>query len=335
MDFQSKRNEERSLSRTEYVLKLLTPSPQRIERLKSQMEHRLNAGRGEAKYIVGLNWEGQPVGLTLEELDSCISVLGSVAESLDASLLLLAKEKKEEGYVGELLIRKKERQGVIMDIRVALLGASGVGKTSLVGVLSKGVMDNGKGKAKNSTLLHKHEKKIGCTTSVTQHLVGFDTQGQVLRSKKGWEQLVCQSSKLISLIDLPGHAKYKRNLLYGMSSQNPDYCLIVYEPSEEPNSTFTDHLALASALKLPIFIVISKIDKYPQIVIDRSLDYLQAELRNQRRTMMEVTNFEDVVLYSRLFAQEQLAPVFSVSFVTGYNLDLLLSFLNLLPAAEN
>lgn len=299
------------------------------------MEYRLNAGRGEANYMLGLDWEGIPVGLTIEELESCISVLESIAESLDASLLLLSKEKREDGYIGELLIRKKERQGVIMDIRVALLGSSGSGKTTLVGVVSKGVIDNGKGKSKNATLLHKHEKKIGITTSVAQHLVAFDTQGQVLRSKKGWEQLVCQSSKLITLIDLPGNLKYKRNLLYGMSSQNPDYCCIVVDPLELPSPTFVDHLALATALKLPIFIVITKLDKIQPINLDRFLDYLQTELRVHKRTMLEVTNFEDVVLYSRLFAQEQLVPVFSLSFVTRQNLENLFSFLNLLPAAEN
>lgn len=44
---------------------------------------------------------------------------------------------------------------------------------------------------------------------------------------------------------------------------------------------------------------------------------------------------EDAVLLSRIVATEAITPIFPVSSVTGENLDLFTSFLNLLPAVSD
>ena len=46
------------------------------------------------------------------------------------------------------MVRRAIRDGVKLDIRILMLGESGSGKTSLLGVLSTGQLDNGNGLAR-------------------------------------------------------------------------------------------------------------------------------------------------------------------------------------------
>jgi GTPase len=63
------------------------------------------------------------------------------------------------------------------DVRIALLGNVDSGKSSLVGVLSKGVLDDGNGHARSYVLTHKHEHNRGQTSAVSIELMGFDKNG--------------------------------------------------------------------------------------------------------------------------------------------------------------
>jgi GTPase len=83
----------------------------------------------------------------------------------------------------------------------------------MLGVLTKGVLDDGKGKARLNLFRHKHEIESGRTSSVGGEILGFDSLSKsvpaVRNGKKlSWDE-VCQSAaKVISFTDLAGHEKY-------------------------------------------------------------------------------------------------------------------------------
>ena len=56
------------------------------------------------------------------------------------------------------------------------------GKSSMLGVLVKGDLDDGRGKARVNLFRHKHEIETGRTSSVGMEIMGFDTKGKVIRS---------------------------------------------------------------------------------------------------------------------------------------------------------
>lgn len=60
-------------------------------------------------------------------------------------------------------------------IRIAILGASTAGKSSLLGTLTTSALDNGRGKSRLSLLKHRHEIASGVTSSVAQELLGYQT----------------------------------------------------------------------------------------------------------------------------------------------------------------
>jgi len=93
-----------------------------------------------------------------------------------------------------------------------------------------------------------------------------------------------------------------------------------------------EHLGLALALSVPVFVVITKIDMCPRNVLQETLQLLVKILKSPgcRKVPVIVKTEEDVVLSATNFVSERLCPVFQVSNVTGENLPLLKMFLNLL-----
>lgn len=61
--------EEDDYGNTEYKLKLVDPSMERVQHLTSQMKFRLEEGLGEAFYNLGYEDDGNPLGLSDEELE--------------------------------------------------------------------------------------------------------------------------------------------------------------------------------------------------------------------------------------------------------------------------
>lgn len=56
------------------------------------------------------------------------------------------------------------------------------GKSSMLGVLVKGDLDDGRGRARVNLFRHKHEIETGRTSSVGMEIMGFDTTGKVVTS---------------------------------------------------------------------------------------------------------------------------------------------------------
>jgi GTPase len=84
-----------------------------------------------------------------------------------------------------------------------------------LGVLVKGGLDDGRGKARVNLFRHKHEIESGRTSSVGMEIMGFDTMGKVIASevpgrKLSWEEIGKRAAKVISFTDLAGHERYLR-----------------------------------------------------------------------------------------------------------------------------
>jgi hypothetical protein len=68
------------------------------------------------------------------------------------------------------------------------------GKSTMLGVLVKGGLDDGRGKARVNLFRHKHEIETGRTSSVGMEIMGFDTKGDIVASnvpgrKLSWEEI--------------------------------------------------------------------------------------------------------------------------------------------------
>ncbi len=137
-------------------------------------------------------------------------------------------------FVKEFLIRKQIDTEDFTEVRVAVVGNVDAGKSTLLGVLTHGVLDDGRGVARLKLFRHKHEIESGRTSSVGNDILGFDVKGNVVNqrdmghgSAMDWTKICELSSKVITFIDLAGHEKYLKTTIFGMTGSIPDYCMLM------------------------------------------------------------------------------------------------------------
>ncbi|TMW44541.1 hypothetical protein DOY81_010376, partial [Sarcophaga bullata] len=219
---------------------------------------------------------------------------------------------------------------------VAVVGNVDAGKSTLLGVLTHGELDNGRGHARQRLFRHKHEMESGRTSSVGNDILGFDSVGNVVNKPDhgtlDWVKICEKSAKVITFIDLAGHERYLKTTVFGMTGHAPDFGMLMIGANAGIVGMTKEHLGLALALSVPVFVVVTKIDMCPSNVLQDNLKLLFKILKSQgcRKVPVMVKTADDVVLSATNFVSERLCPIFQVSNVTGENLNLLKMFLNLL-----
>ncbi|XP_063231438.1 GTP-binding protein 2 [Bacillus rossius redtenbacheri] len=332
---------EPQLGNVEYKLKLISPSKQRFEHLVTQMKWRLREGQGEAIYAIGVEDNGVLAGLSDYEMTASMQTLQQMAFKLGATITVLRErvvngENGNGRKVAEVLVRKVPDDQHSIEVRVAVMGGVDAGKSTLLGVLTQGQLDNGRGRARLNMFRHLHEVQSGRTSSISHEILGFDSQGQVVNySSLVTAEEICESStKLVTFIDLAGHRKYLRTTVLGLTGYSPHHVVLVASSSAGVVGTTREHLALALALDVPFSVVVSKTDLAPPAATLAALDAVLKSV-GCRKVPLLVTNEDDVITAGSNQLSENIVPIFCVSSVSGEGLDLLTKFLHVLPPGVN
>ncbi len=117
----------------EYKLKLTNTNNARIEELVTQMKFRLQEGAGTCFYKIGLEDNGNPLGLNEEELKLSLDVLEEIAERLNATANVVNVVKGKLGFIAEIVVKLNETTlSNKYEINIGLLGEYSSGKSTLV-----------------------------------------------------------------------------------------------------------------------------------------------------------------------------------------------------------
>lgn len=114
-----------------------------------------------------------------------------------------------------------QEDGVFNEVRVAVVGNVDSGKSTLLGVLSKGILDNGRGLARLNVFRHKHEVETGRTSDISKEILGFNDAAQPVNyspvKTPTWPEICEHSSKVVMFMDLAGHEKYLKTTVFGLT----------------------------------------------------------------------------------------------------------------------
>lgn len=318
----------------------------------------MDAGNGETIITIGPLANDQEL-LTQEELDASVQTLMSLEKPLNVTANLLRERtnlntngknvdsvastasisSQATRFAREYLLRRNYGDEDFIEVRVAVVGNVDSGKSTLLGVLTHSVLDDGRGMARTKLFRHKHEIESGRTSSVGNDIMGFDTTGKIvndliLNNSKNldWETICRLSAKVLTFIDLAGHERYLKTTVFGMTGHAPDFCMLMIGSNMGVVGMTKEHLGLALALNVPVFVVLTKIDMCPPNVLQETLKILNKVLKSPgcRKLAYMVENEHDVVTCAMNFTSERLCPIFQVSNVSGQNINLLKMFLNLL-----
>ncbi|XP_046620564.1 GTP-binding protein 1 [Neodiprion virginianus] len=317
---------------------LVSPTEDQYELLLRRLRERIQDGGSETIFDIGVGEDGSENGLKEDEYDASVATLQSLAATLEADCVLLRQRKVDLGLIGQYLVRRRLDQQDFLEIRVAVVGNVDAGKSTLLGVLTHGELDNGRGLARQKLFRHKHEAETGRTSSVGNDILGFDSIGNVVNKPEhgslDWVKICEKSSKVITFIDLAGHERYLKTTVFGMTGHAPDFGMLMVGANAGIVGMTKEHLGLALALSVPVFVVVTKIDMCPPNVLQENLRLLVRILKSPgcRKVPVMVKCQDDVVISATNFVSERLCPIFQVSNVNGENLHLLKMFLNLLTA---
>ncbi|KAF7727048.1 GTP binding protein [Apophysomyces ossiformis] len=318
------------------------------------MYRRLSEGDGEAIYELGVSDDGTFIGLSVRDMSMSLETLHRMANALDADISVVREVDMDQlaniannsprrpGHkLAEVLVRKRSAGELqpFTDIRVAVVGGFGVGKSTLLGRIAHGVKDNGRGRGRLNVLRHRHEIKSGRTSSISHEIIGYDSEGSLINYAttdiSTWEQICASSSKIITFLDTCGDSRYLRTTVSGLTGYAPDYACLVVSATEGYLSEMTlEHLSLAVMLGMQVFVVMTKIDSASSGQLKQTLDALAAVVKAPGMNRIPILAEDTSDLFrcaSNLSSGGREMPIFCVSSVTGFNMDLLEQFFNLLP----
>ncbi|THV51979.1 hypothetical protein BGAL_0093g00230 [Botrytis galanthina] len=330
---------------------LLSTDEDQLILLKNVLELRLEEGHGETIFEIGFENNGDAMGFNKEEWDIALKRLKEAAGQLNSDCQLLLTngvggevegetgESKEKDCTGKALVRQHPASvEEVIETRIAVVGNVDAGKSTMLGVLVKGGLDDGRGKARVNLFRHKHEIESGRTSSVGMEIMGFDTMGKVVASdvpgrKLSWEEIGKRSAKVISFTDLAGHERYLRTTVFGLLSSSPNYCLLMVAANNGLIGMSKEHLGIALALNVPVMVVITKIDICPPQILEQTIKQITGILKSPgaRKIPIFIKNREECINTATQFVSKRICPIFQVSNVTGESLDLVRAFLNILP----
>ena len=318
--------------------------------LADVVKSRIEEGHGETIFDLGQEDSGEWMDFDKPQWDVALDRLRQAASAVNAACRVLltynvggpeeAENRNEriKCACGKVLIRQTPATVEdVIETRVAVVGNVDAGKSTLLGVLVKGKLDDGRGRARVNLFRHKHEIDSGRTSSVGMEIMGFDTQGEIVgrgkERKQSWEEVGRQSAKVISFTDLAGHERYLRTTVFGMLSSSPNYCLLMVAANNGLIGMSKEHLGIALSLNVPVMVVITKIDICPPNILKETITQLTRILKSPgaRKIPIFIKTLEETVNTATQFVNQRICPIFQVSNVTGESLDLVRTFLNILP----
>ncbi|KAF9897146.1 hypothetical protein BX616_006105, partial [Lobosporangium transversale] len=223
--FEAQRSGIKDLSLKE---QLLNPTESHLESLQNLLAARIREGSGEALFEIGIEEDGAPMNLTETEYQTAFSTVRTAASAIGAEVAIMFEKNsgpslpestsgatgdstdQSTGKTSYVMIRKVPKSAEeLLELRVAVVG----NVSTLLGVLTKGVLDDGRGKARVNLFRHKHEIDSGRTSSVGMEILGFDAKSQPVSTlvngrNAPWDEICGKAAKVLSFIDLAGHERY-------------------------------------------------------------------------------------------------------------------------------
>lgn len=237
---------------------------------------------------------------------------------------------------------------------IAVCGPVDAGKSSLIGVLTTGHLDNGRGLARNKILVHPHERETGRTSHISYNPLVYNSEstGSIVLSnpKEKSDNLLSfklrngknpWSNKVVSFIDLAGHEKYLKTTIFGVTGLFPDYGIVVIGANTGITKLTREHLGILLYLRIPIIITITKVDLAPRQVYQSLCNQLKKLLgRNSYGKVLyfisdsEKKDDETDHYVNHMIGNPDIIPIISISNKDGTNIENLHRMLYSLPPRD-
>jgi GTPase len=142
--------------------------------LKSKLEKAINLGNGVVYCLLGVNENGESIGLSKQEEYESSEVLDILCQELKLKHSIIKSLEGPKGRLLEIIVLSaKESSNSVTskpEIRIGMFGDESAGKSTLIGVLVDGVLDDGNGLARSNIFRFQHEQYSGKTSNFSHYV---------------------------------------------------------------------------------------------------------------------------------------------------------------------
>jgi len=335
----------------EYKRKIEPQKATKLESLVTQLNFRVREGQGRCEYRIGVEDDGRCKGLSDRDLKSSLYNLFRMTKlSGDLRMEISDIKKGTKGKFACVKIRSmfSSSDKDVGEKRICVAGPANSGKTTLIGVLVSGCLDDGKGDARMEVTTHPHEIFDGRTSSVNEHILGFTEEGDISNHTSlgialglsDWDELIENSKKLITLQDSPGHQRFFSQVVRSLVKL-PDYAMLVTSATDTKiDNMVIEEFELCLWLSFNIFFCVTKMDLVSESgtpsIIEAIIELIESK-RYKPRIIKNISDYEEF----EVDLQKRKIPVFLCSCVPNptFNLEPLKMFLNCIssvpPSVKN
>ncbi|MCO5611365.1 hypothetical protein L7F22_065618 [Adiantum nelumboides] len=305
---------------------------------------------------------------TEDELELAVKNVVRACQDAEGQATVLCRGQSPQSSYAYLMLRRIPAGAQeLLELRIAVIGNVDAGKSSTLGVLTKGGLDDGRGKARVNLFRTQArdreradvERRHGdhgfrqrgrgrheCRKGIDGARKKDELGGGVREERKGhffhceyapvWGRTAQELKRGYLWQDLAGHERYLKTTVGGLTGCLPDFCMLMVGGNAGLIGMSKEHLGVALALAVPVLVCITKVDMTPPHILEATIKQLSKILRSPgcRKTPVFVQNQEQAVETALRLGNERICPIFQISNVTGQNLPLLRSFLNVLPQAN-
>jgi GTPase len=189
------------------------------------------------------------------------------------------------------------------ELCIAMVGSVDSSKSSTIGTLTTGILDDGKGLSRSSVFVHPHEHETGRTSDISyQYYVDEE------------------SKRIISFVDLAGHAMYLKTTVSGLSASYPDLAFVCVSDKITPMTR--EHISLCITMEIPFVVLFTKVDMVPIEITTALISDLAKKLVSLKLSPYRMSKPEDLDLFTERSFNGTTVPLVLTSNKTGEGLDL-------------
>lgn len=197
------------------------------------------------------------------------------------------------------------------EIGIVVAGSVDSGKSTFVGVLTSGKLDDGDGSARLEVAKHPHEKASKKTSDIAS------------------KNIITKSKKCVILFDLCGHEKYFKTTTYGIAGHFPDYAIMIIGANRGILPMTKQHMTTLMSLNIPVIIIVTRYDITPENTYNETMKHIEIYCKNVIKIPPEIINNPYTRTHNASFSIENMLvsnkqlciPVITVSNKNGYYID--------------
>lgn len=195
------------------------------------------------------------------------------------------------------------------EVCIIMAGSVDSGKSSFIGVISTGKLDDGNGSARGAVAKHPHEIKTGKTSDISTKVLQFKDENDKIISE-------------VQMVDLCGHEKYLKTTVYGMLGLYPDYGIVVISANRGILPMTLEHLRVLVCMKIPFSIIITRVDLVSDnnAIYNKTINQLKRQLK-QYKNLIFINSLEEYTLSNEELVQKEILACDEVEKYAGLMKD--------------